>query len=70
MSVIIHPDECSCGACSEARNQAAAEDARLRHIYETNAELRALADKIHHNRLMSGPACEQCIAMAERKLKQ
>jgi len=48
-------------------------DEALHKVYDKNSELAKKADEIHHSRLMDGPACSQCIAMAlmqsNKKLK-
>lgn len=44
-------------------------DQELKDAYDSNIEIRAIADKIHEHRLMGGPACTQCIEMAMRRLK-
>jgi hypothetical protein len=36
--------------------------------YDTDPELKKLADEIHNSRMMSGPACPQCICMALDRL--
>ncbi len=43
-------------------------DALLR-VYRRNPKLRKLADQIHHQRLLGGRACAQCIRIAMRKLE-
>jgi len=43
-------------------------DSDLYRQYNSNSDLRKLADKIHHSRMMSGPACAQCISMAVYQL--
>lgn len=35
-----------------------------RHLYEQDPELKVMADKIHHDRLLAGDACDQCICIA------
>lgn len=37
--------------------------------YLNDAEFHYLADRIHSSRMMSGPACQQCMEMAEAQLK-
>lgn len=41
---------------------------KLARRYNTEPELKELADKIHANRMMPGDACEQCIEMAIQRL--
>ena len=41
---------------------------KARKKYFTNPEVKALADKIHHHRMMPGPACIQCMMIAVNKL--
>ena len=36
--------------------------------YNTEPELKKMADQIHANRMMPGDACEQCIGMAIQRL--
>ena len=50
--------------CRKIRNH----EPELQKRYESDERFRKLADKIHHARLMDGPACTQCMAMAERQL--
>jgi len=40
---------------------------RLRIRYFEDAAFRAKADAIHHARLMAGPACMQCMKIADQK---
>lgn len=40
-----------------------------RKRYESDPELRQLADNIHHHRMMPPPACDQCIEMAIYQLE-
>lgn len=38
--------------------------------YEADPAIKELADEIHHSRMMSGPACPQCIEIAIHQLHQ
>jgi len=40
---------------------------RRRKRYEQDPEFRRQADKTHHSRLMSGPACDGCMRMVENR---
>lgn len=40
---------------------------RLRIRYFEDEAFRTLADKIHHSRLLAGPACMQCMKIADQK---
>lgn len=42
--------------------------AALLRVYRCNPKLRKLADQIHHQRLLGGRACAQCIKIAMNKL--
>lgn len=44
-------------------------EARLAARYETDKEFRDLADEIHSSRMMTPPACIQCMQIAEERLK-
>lgn len=44
-------------------------DDELRIRYFEDPAFRALADKIHHSRLMAGAACLQCMEIAANRLK-
>lgn len=43
-------------------------DAWLQKQYDASPEVQKLADRIHSSRLLSGPACPQCIEIALKKL--
>jgi hypothetical protein len=45
-------------------------DDRLMERYRNDPELAKRADKIHHHRMMTGPACPSCIAMAIRQMEK
>ena len=40
----------------------------MQRLYEGDAELRILADKLHHSRMMDGPACAKCIESVARQM--
>lgn len=40
----------------------------LRKRYDEDPEIRQAADKIHYNRMMPGPACDQCIELTIARL--
>ena len=44
-------------------------EARLAARYETDKEFRDLADEIHSSRMMTPPACIQCMQIAEERIK-
>lgn len=69
MSLIIlrHPADCQCPACTAEREQDAI-DARLQQRYDSDPAFARLADSIHDSRMGCGPACPQCMAIAERRL--
>lgn len=41
-----------------------------RAIYEQSDQVRRLADRIHNSRMMSPPACDQCIEIAVKQLEE
>lgn len=43
---------------------------KMMRRYETEPELKSLADQIHHDRLMCGDACLPCIAMAIKQMER
>lgn len=42
---------------------------RRRKLYHSDPVLQEMADRIHSNRMMPPPACDQCIQMAMERLK-
>jgi hypothetical protein len=39
-------------------------------IYDSNPEVKKLADEIHSQRMLTPPACSQCIEIAVRRLEK
>jgi hypothetical protein len=37
-------------------------------LYATNTEFHLLADRIHNSRMLAGPACPQCMGIAQRQM--
>ncbi len=42
--------------------------AKNRKLYESDPELKKLADYIHNSRMLSPPACDDCIQIAINRL--
>ena len=47
-----------------------AHDQWLMEQYNSDPVLRQKADALHHSRLMSGPACHQCIEVALKRMEK
>lgn len=60
VQMIITPDNDPQKPSKEEAEQIEANRKR----YEGDPELKAMADKIHHDRMMSGDACDQCVCLA------
>ena len=45
-------------------------DQWLMEQYNADPVLRQKADALHHSRLMSGPACHQCIEVALKRMEK
>lgn len=54
---------------AEKAKEAKSSDA-LRARYHQDIHIQKLADEIHHQRMLSGPACDQCIEIAIRRLEK
>jgi hypothetical protein len=45
-------------------------DAQAYGFYDSSPEVRKLADKIHTARMLTGPACPDCIRAAIRQIQE
>lgn len=63
MGRIIIPD-----CCKPPDPEQLAKDKALQERYDSDPEVKKLADDIHHHRMMAGPACLGCIEMAVRRI--
>lgn len=66
--VIYHPETCSCPCCARHRTKRAERESFLTNMYDTNEEVRRLADKSCSSGMFGPPACIVCIEEAVKQI--